>query len=114
MQEDKLAEWKYSSLLGNSFILRVVSSFWRDWNHQGIEQMNQILISTYPHQSEQQEQAVLLRAAVSAFKKEGRRQVSVAGKEIEQHAELPFYYFQCPRSPLYSLHGLGRLSMNGR
>lgn len=56
--------------------------------------MNQILISTYLHQSEQKEQAVLLRAAVAAFKKEGRRQVSVAVKEIEQHAEFPFYYFQ--------------------
>lgn len=75
--------------------------------------MNQILISTYLHQSQQQEQAVLLRAAVSALKKEGRRQVSVAGKEIEQHAELPFYYFQCPHLPLYSLHGLGSLRMNG-
>lgn len=62
-----------------------------------------MLISTYLHQSEQQEQAVLLRTAVSAFKKEGRRQVSVAGKEIEQHAELPFYYFQCPDLLLYTV-----------
>lgn len=75
--------------------------------------MNQILISTYLHQSEQQEQAVLLRAAVSAFKKEGRRQVPVTDKEIEQHAELPFYYFQCPYLPLYSLHGLGSLRISG-